>query len=1069
MSHFRRAPIPGRLSVEAAAGDRSVPAERIGRLAARWIACATFALLAACGGGGGGSASTAAAGAPLAAPSGITVAAGNDQETITWTAVAGATAYDIYRSTRAGQPGSKVGTSSTTSFVDTSVVNGTTYYYTVMATDAAGEGPVSTQSSGSTPFVPSSAPAAPSGLSASAAAGQVSLAWTAAAGATSYDVYRSTSPGSLGARIGSSATTTYVDTTAVNGTTYYYEVAAVNAIGEGPASAPSGAATPMLQVPAAPESVQSTVGIAQVNLSWAATVGATSYHVYRSTSAAAQGTLIGSGPGVSHADNTVLNGTTYYYRITASNAAGEGPPSAAVSATHTSNWTTVKMGGGGYVPAVLYHPTVANLRYARTDVAGAYRWDNGTGTWTAMTDGFSRPDGNYEGAESLAVDPTAPGTVYMTAGRAASYGNGRFYYSSNDGASWNFVALPFPIGANNQGRAIGERMAVDPNHPTTMFYASRTAGLWKSTNSGLNWSQVASLSSYVMSATDINNANSGSPIGVEFVLFDATIPTSGFTPSGNPTQTIYVGVAPDYKALAGLSYDLYKSTDGGTTWSGIAIPAAVTTAIAANQRYIPHLARGADGVLYVPFTSGSGPGSGSPSMLYRFDGTNWTQLIVSGNGLYYGGIGGLSVYGSGASTKIAMGVSGTWGDGAWVQILMRSSDGGSTWQEIGRSGDTNGTLNYHTASGYWGWVDDVEIDPFNPNHVSYVVGGGIFSTTEAFSTALPHWTFDVNGIEEMINLVMAAPPPGAPYVLLSGHGDTGLYVNTSLTTSPNRSPSLGGGNGTGIDMAWNNPAFIVGVGTFVTSKGAYSTDAGLTWTNFASVPPVAGTTGDTTRVAVTADGANVVWAIAGQVPYYSTNRGATWTATNLPAPAVAYHLAADRRNPLKVYAYDHGGNWWYPANSARFYTSTDGGHTFTASAQTWAPNGNGVTGLAVNPFVEGDVWLADANNLWHSVDSGATWTKLTAMATVGAEYTDVHGAIKVGLGAPAPGASYSAAVYLVGTIGGVDGVYRSDDMGVSWIRIDDDSHRYGGVGGIVADTAIYGRVFTAGRGMDYDD
>jgi hypothetical protein len=119
---------------------------------------------------------------------------------------------------------------------------------------------------------------------------------------------------------------------------------------------------------------------------------------------------------------------------------------------------------------------------------------------------------------------------------------------------------------------------------------------------------------------------------------------------------------------------------------------------------------------------------------------------------------------------------------------------------------------------YYGWVDDLQIDPFNPNHVSYVVGGGIFTTIEAFSTSRPHWTFDVTGIEEMVNLVMTAPPPGAGYVLASGQGDTGLYVHTSLTTSANRAPSLGFGNGTGIDMAWNNPAFVVGVGSYGGNK-----------------------------------------------------------------------------------------------------------------------------------------------------------------------------------------------------------------------------------------------------------
>lgn len=132
----------------------------------------------------------------------------------------------------------------------------------------------------------------------------------------------------------------------------------------------------------------------------------------------------------------------------------------------------------------------------------------------------------------------------------------------------------------------------------------------------------------------------------------------------------------------------------------------------------------------------------------------------------------------------------------------------------------------------------------------------------------------VPGIEEMVNLGMAAPPPVAAYLLASAHGDTGLYVHTSLTAAPTRSPNLGAspplgvfGNGTGIDMAWDDPAYIAAVGTFgTTSNGAYSTNSGVTWTNFQTVPPTASNTGDHSKVAVTADGSNIIWSVEGQIP-----------------------------------------------------------------------------------------------------------------------------------------------------------------------------------------------------------
>ena len=45
----------------------------------------------------------------------------------------------------------------------------------------------------------------------------------------------------------------------------------------------------------------------------------------------------------------------------------------------------------------------------------------------------------------------------------------------------------------------------------------------------------------------------------------------------------------------------------------------------------------------------------------------------------------------------------------------------------------------------------------------------------------------------------------------------------------------------------------------------------------------------------------------------------------------------------------------------------------------------------------------------------------------------------------APGQSYHA-IYLIGTIDGVTGVYRSDNVGASWVRINDDQHQYGNMG-----------------------
>jgi hypothetical protein len=123
--------------------------------------------------------------------------------------------------------------------------------------------------------------------------------------------------------------------------------------------------------------------------------------------------------------------------------------------------------------------------------------------------------------------------------------------------------------------------------------------------------------------------------------------------------------------------------------------------------------------------------------------------------------------------------------------------------------------------------------------------------------------------------------------------------------------------------------------------------------------------------------------------------------------------------------------------------------------------------MAVNPNAEGDLWLADGNAVYHSLDSGTTWTKLPNFATA----SGVQGATVVALGKAANGAKYSAAVYVVGTINAVWGVYRSDDGGATWTRFNDDAHQFGGIGVMAADQGTYGRIYVGGscRGIQYSN
>ena len=269
---------------------------------------------------------------PVAPPTNLKAQAGDNQVTLSWDINWGADTYNVYRST------SSTGTKALyqsgivdTFFVDTGAANGVKYYYQVASVTALGTSSLSHGAS-ATPEPP--APAAPTNLTASGGHGQVTLAWTASDGATSYNVYRSTSSTGTKTLTQSGVTgTSYVDTGVVNGTKYYYQLTAVNGGGSSPLSH-GASATPQVAAPLPPTGLTATAGNAQVTLAWTASAGATSYNVYRSTSSTGAKALTQAGvTGVSFVDTDVVNGTKYYYQLAAVNAGGMSALSHGASST----------------------------------------------------------------------------------------------------------------------------------------------------------------------------------------------------------------------------------------------------------------------------------------------------------------------------------------------------------------------------------------------------------------------------------------------------------------------------------------------------------------------------------------------------------------------------------------------------------------------------------------------------------------------------------------------------------------------------------------------------------------
>ena len=320
-----------------------------------------------------------------AAPSGLMATPANTQVSLTWAASATATSYNVKRATTTGGPYTKISSPTSPSFADTGLTNGTTYFYVVSAVNSAGESANSAEVSAK-PTAPAQAPAAPTGLMATPANAQVSLAWTASTGATSYNVKRSTTTGGPYTKISSPAATNFTDTNLTNGTTYFYVASAVNAAGESVNSAQA-SATPVAptQAPAAPTGLIATGGNAQVSLSWTASSGAISYHLKRSTATGGPYTQVSAPTTTSFTDTGLTNGTTYFYVVSALNAVGESANSTQASATpaNTPVDVTVTINPANAKP-ISPHIYGLNFYFGETDPPPMATLDrDGGNRWTA--------------------------------------------------------------------------------------------------------------------------------------------------------------------------------------------------------------------------------------------------------------------------------------------------------------------------------------------------------------------------------------------------------------------------------------------------------------------------------------------------------------------------------------------------------------------------------------------------------------------------------------------------------------------------------------------------------------
>ncbi|ADU13049.1 hypothetical protein Astex_1379 [Asticcacaulis excentricus CB 48] len=696
-----------------------------------------------------------------------------------------------------------------------------------------------------------------------------------------------------------------------------------------------------------------------------------------------------------------------------------GPVCAADSRTYS--WSTVPFGGGGYVDGFLYHQKVPDILYARTDIGGMYRFEFADRSWTPLLDHLGREEADLMGVLSMALDPSNPDKVYAACGLylADWARKGAILASSDRGRTWRKTELPIRVGGNADGRGTGDRLVVDPKNSDVLWYGSNQDGLWQSKDAAISFAKVA-----------------GPGTHLSLVLID---PSSG---------ALYVGVG---DAQPGL----YFSPDEGATWQRVE----------ATPNQVPqHAAFAADGTLYVTFARADDPSQTiNPSFatggsVWRRDGKSgkWRDVSpVKPEGGARFGFSGVDVAPGG---RVAVSTLNRWWPGDDIFV---SDDEGQSWVALGERSKHDATpypwlSNYLRGEDKMGhWISDLKINPFKPDELIYGTGYGLWMSENLtkLGQETVRFAFNVKNLEETATIQMTSPTGGA--TLLVAMGDVGGAAWDDLTKTPKNGLFLPvNETNWSVDYAGLAPDFVVR-----TTNGGHfamlSEEGGASWAAIPTTPYRKPAEGQAWKgpgtAAISAKATSILWVPEREGAYVSFDRGQSWKES-VGWPAGREQALV----PISDKVVD-GVYYVLDRFTGSVLISIDSGATFKPiirglpKIESWQS-----AQLAVVPTRMRDLWVALPEGLFHSRDAES------AMASV----KGVEAAWCIGFGAPKSQGGYPA-VYLWGKVRGREGLWRSDDEGLNWTRINDDAHQFGAFRAIAGDPLEWGTIYVAphGRGV----
>lgn len=599
-------------------------------------------------------------------------------------------------------------------------------------------------------------------------------------------------------------------------------------------------------------------------------------------------------------------------------------------------WTALgPVNVGGRITDIVADPAEFNTVYAGAASGGIWKSSDGGATWNEVFDGAGSPS-----IGALALDPADPQVLYAGTGEAnpgggsVAYGGDGVWKTTDGGATWSSLGL---AGT----RSIGE-IALAPTHPGRVFVAATGSlyskgpdrGLYRSNDGGANWTKVL----YLSDST-----------GCVDVAVDPANGNRVFAAMWERMRR------PDIRRYGGPTSGLWRSLDGGDTWSqltsGLPLsstrPGRIGLAIAPSNPSVVYAIYADSTGAFAGFYRSTDGGS---TWVRRPDGSLGGGSFYSSYGWWFGRI---FVDPANADRVFAHGIE-----------LYRSTNGGSSWTL------SSGSMH---ADHHAQWFL-----PSNPNFIWEGNDGGVYKSTNGGSA----WTFVAN--LPITQFYTGEVHPTQPHQVYGGAQDNGTV--RTLGGMLDDWNLIYGGDGHYVIVDPNNPSTIYAeyqYGAFVRS-----TDGGFSFSSATSGISAGDRRNWSTPVVVdpTSIGRPQTRLYFGtQRVYRSTNSASSWTAVsgdlsdgNPGANGVVYGtvttLAAAPSDSATVYAGTDDGNVWVTTNYGSSWTRVD-----AALPDRW------VTRVAVDPANDAVAYVTLSGfrveepqaHVFRTADWGASWTDIS--------------------------------------------------------------------------------------------